>query len=81
MFAPHDASSGVFQPQDDECHMSSISLIFFRQCSPSPLALWMDNGEVRLQQRLRFSLTSISHVPRTRARTHWYSMMCKGKEE
>lgn len=71
MFAPCDASSGVFQPQDDECHMSSISLIFFSRPSPSPVALRMNDGEVGLQQRLCFSQSSISHVPRIGARTHW----------
>jgi len=55
VFAPHDASSGVFQPLDDECCVSSIRLIFFRQHSPSPIALWANGGEIRLQQRLHFS--------------------------
>lgn len=85
MFAPYDASSGVFQPLDDECHTNSIRLIFFRLCSPSSLALGMRGGKVRSQQRLHgassaFSWSSIPYVPRTRARTHWWRMMCKSKE-
>lgn len=54
MFALCDASSGVFQPQDNECHMRMphVGLIFFRCKPPSLVVLQTEDREVRLQQRL-----------------------------